>query len=242
MTSAIILAGGLGTRLRSVVPDLPKPMAPINGKPFLEYQIRYWISQDVNHFVISAGYKYQVIKDYFGAKFEGAIIDYVVEESPLGTGGGLLLASEKISHHENFLLLNGDTYFDIDLKDLTKFSQENNADWSFSLFRSSEVDRYLGMNISRNGEISSFHSNSNSGEKLVNGGVYLVNPSALSSIPFSLEGKVSLEDDIFPAAMTMGQRFFGKEYQNDFIDIGVPDDYCRASIVLSKQGGGYECN
>ncbi len=234
MTSAIILAGGLGTRLRSVVPDLPKPMAPINGRPFLEYQIRYWISQGVNHFVISVGYRYQVIIDFFGAKFEGAIIDYVVEKSPLGTGGGLLLASKKISHQENFLLLNGDTYFDIDLKDLTKFSQENNADWSFSLFRSSDVNRYLGMNISRNGEISSFHSNSNSSEKFVNGGVYLVNPRVFSSIPFSLEDKVSLEEDIFPAAMALGQRFFGKEYMNNFIDIGVPDDYFRASAVLGK--------
>ncbi len=234
MTSAIILAGGLGTRLRSVVPDLPKPMAPINGRPFLEYQIRYWISQGVNHFVISVGYRYQVIIDFFGAKFEGAIIDYVVEKSPLGTGGGLLLASKKISHQENFLLLNGDTYFDIDLKDLTKFSQENNADWSFSLFRTSDVNRYLGMNISQNGEISSFHSNLNSSEKLVNGGVYLVNPRVLSSIPFCLEDKVSLEEDILPAAMAWGQRFFGKEYMNNFIDIGVPDDYFRASAVLGK--------
>ena len=116
MTSAVILAGGLGTRLRSVVPYLPKPMAPINGRPFLEHQMRYWSTQGIDHFVLSVGYRYQTIIDYFGAQVEGASLDYVIEESPLGTGGGLVLASKKVSQQENFLLLNGDTYFEIELK------------------------------------------------------------------------------------------------------------------------------
>ena len=95
MTSAVILAGGLGKRLRSAVPDLPKPMAPINGRPFLEHQMRYWIAQGINHFVLSVGYRYKMIIDYFGAQFEGVSLEYVIEEAPLGTGGGLVLASKK---------------------------------------------------------------------------------------------------------------------------------------------------
>jgi D-glycero-alpha-D-manno-heptose 1-phosphate guanylyltransferase len=234
MTSAVILAGGLGTRLRSVVPDLPKPMAPINARPFLEYQMGYWITQGINHFVLSVGYRYKTIIDYFGAQFEGASLDYVIEETPLGTGGGLVLASKKVSQQENFLLLNGDTYFEIELKNLINFSKKTDADWCFSLFRTNEKGRYLGMDILPDGQIASLQSELRSDERLANGGVYLVNPRALSSLEILSGYKVSLEEDIFPAAMAFGQRFFGKEFQNTFIDIGVPDDYRRASTLLSK--------
>jgi len=232
MTSAVILAGGLGTRLRSVVPDLPKPMAPINTRPFLEHQMGYWITQGINHFVLSVGYRYKIIIDYFGAQFEGASLDYVIEETPLGTGGGLILASKKVSQQEKFLLLNGDTYFEIKLKNLINFSEKNDADWCFSLFRTNEEGRYLGINILPDGQIASLQGNLSSEERLANGGVYLVNPLALRSLAILSGHKVSLEEDIFPAAMTLGQRFYGKEFQNTFIDIGVPDDYHRASTVL----------
>lgn len=234
MTSAIILAGGLGTRLRSAVPDLPKPMAPINGRPFLEHQIRYWSNQGINHFVLSVGYRYQAIIDYFGAQFEGVSLEYVIEETLLGTGGGLMLASKKVNHKEKFLLLNGDTYFEIQLKDLINFSNKTNADWCFSLFRTGEVGRYLGMNILPGGQISSLKTDSSSLERLANGGVYLVNPLALSVIPLFSGDRLSLEEDIFPMAMAMGQRFYGIEFQNTFIDIGVPVDYNRASTLLAK--------
>jgi D-glycero-alpha-D-manno-heptose 1-phosphate guanylyltransferase len=225
MISAVILAGGLGTRLRSTVPDLPKPMAPINGKPFLEHQMRYWINQGVNHFVLSVGYRYQAIINYFGAQFEGVDLDYVIEEYPLGTGGALVLASKKISLQENFLLLNGDTYFEIDLKNLIEFYKKTNADWCFSLFRTAEMGRYLGINISLNGQITSLMAHETTLNRLSNGGVYIVNTRALRSIPLPSGQRASLEEDIFPSAMAMGQQFFGKEYQELFIDIGVPEDY-----------------
>ena len=135
VTSAIILAGGLGTRLRGVVPDLPKPMAPISGRPFLEHQIDYWIKQGVSHFVLSVGYRHEVIVDHFGNRYKDAELDYVIEKTPLGTGGGLLLAVEKVGKDEPFLLLNGDTYFAVNLKTLVGFSMTHDADWCFSLFR-----------------------------------------------------------------------------------------------------------
>lgn len=233
VTSAIILAGGLGTRLRSAVPDLPKPMAPINGRPFLEYQLDYWIKQGISHFVLSVGYRHELIIDHFGYKYKDAELDYVIEETPLGTGGGLLLAAKKISKDNPFLLLNGDTYFAVDLKTLTEFSLANNADWCFSLFRTNENGRYMGMDISPQGQITSLKSRTDRPDCLANGGVYWVNSHAsLLSERFSPVDKLSLEDDIFPAAMAFGQHLLGIEFSDTFIDIGVPNDYHRASTLL----------
>lgn len=230
MVTAIILAGGLGTRLRSVVPDLPKPMAPISGRPFLEHQLDYWIKQGVSDFRLSIGYRHEVIVDHFGNRYKDAELDYVIEKTPLGTGGGLLLAAEKVSKSEPFLLLNGDTYFAVDLKALIEFALANNADWCFSLFRTHEEGRYMGMDISPQGRITSLKSGTG---RLANGGVYLVNPRALIRERFSPDHKVSLEDDIFPTAMALGQRLMGMEFPGIFIDIGVPEDYHRALALLA---------
>ncbi|CAK0769402.1 D-glycero-alpha-D-manno-heptose 1-phosphate guanylyltransferase [Gammaproteobacteria bacterium] len=232
MTAAVILAGGLGTRLRSAVPDVPKPMAPINGRPFLEYQLDYWISQGVSHFVLSVGYRHELIVNHFGNRYKSAGIDYVIEKTPRGTGGGLLLAAEKVSKDESFLLLNGDTYFAVDLKTLIDFSVANNADWCFSLFNSHEQGRYMGMDISPQGHIISLNPGSGQPSFLANGGVYWVNPTALCIEGFSSDDKVSLENEIFPAAIAIGQRLLGIEFSGIFIDIGVPDDYDRASSLL----------
>lgn len=233
MTSAIILAGGLGTRLRSAVPDMPKPMAPISGRPFLEYQLDYWIKQGISHFVLSVCYRHEVIVDHFGNRYKGAEIDYVIEKNPLGTGGGLLLAAEKIGKDEPFLLLNGDTYFAVELKTLIEFSVANDADWCFSLFRTHEEGRYMGLDVSPQGRIVSLRSGAGQPGCLANGGVYWVNPRALCSENFSPGDKVSLEDDVFPAAMASGQCLLGIEFSGVFIDIGVPDDYYRAPALLT---------
>lgn len=233
MTSAVILAGGLGTRLRSTVPDLPKPMAPINGRPFLEHQLDYWIKQGITHFVLSVGYRHEAIVDHFGNSYNGARLSYIIEKTPLGTGGGLLLAAEELGKNEPFLLLNGDTYFAVDLKTLIEFSSANDADWCFSLFRTNEEGRYMGMDISPQGQIISLKSGTGRPGRLANGGVYWVNPRALHSERFSPGDKASLEDDIFPAAMALGQHLMGLEFSGTFIDIGVPDDYHRASTLLA---------
>lgn len=235
LTSAIILAGGLGTRLRSAVPDLPKPMAPIGDRPFLEYQLDYWITQGVSRFVISVGYRHEIIVDHFGNNYKGAELDYVIEKTPLGTGGGFLLATEKLNSNDPFLLLNGDTYFAVDLKVLMDFFRANNADWCFSLFRTNENGRYMGMDVSHQGQITSLRSGIGQSGRLANGGVYLVHPRALSGGGFSAGSKISLEDDVFPVAMASGQRLFGIEFPGVFIDIGAPDDYHRAPAILVPQ-------
>jgi D-glycero-alpha-D-manno-heptose 1-phosphate guanylyltransferase len=233
MTSAVILAGGLGTRLRSTVPDLPKPMAPIGGRPFLEYQLDYWIAQGIGRFVLSIGYRHEAIRDYFGSRYKSAELEYAIEEKPLGTGGGLLLAAEKVGQGEPFLLLNGDTYFSADWHELSVYALAHDADWCFSLFRTNEKGRYMGIELSPQGRITSLKSGSREGTRLANGGVYWVHPRALHGARFAPGEKVSLEEDMFPAALASGQRLFGIEFTGTFIDIGVPDDYHRAATLLA---------
>ena len=121
---AIILAGGLGRRLRAAVPDVPKPMAPINDHPFLEYLIDYWISQGVDRFVLSVGYKHEIIKRHFGTRYKGIDVDYAVEDQPLGTGGGLLLALKRLRRTGPSLIMNGDTFFKVDLAPMRRYHQQ----------------------------------------------------------------------------------------------------------------------
>ena len=233
VVTAVILAGGLGTRLRSVVPDLPKPMAPVNGRPFLACLMDYWLQQGIQHFVLSVGYRHQSIIDYFGSNYCGSPVEYVVEETPLGTGGGLLLAAEKLSPNEPFLLSNGDTYFAVDLARLDTFARATQADWCFSLFRTNEAGRYMGMDVAANGQIIRLKSESVGGGGLANGGVYWLHPRALRDGAFAVGSSISLENDLFPAAVAAGQQLMGLEFGGTFIDIGVPADYRRAPGLLA---------
>lgn len=234
MTTAIILAGGLGTRLRSAVPDVPKPMAHINGRPFLVYLMDYWLKQGVDRFILSVGYQRQVIMDYFGTSYRNIPVNYAIEEQPLGTGGGLLLATMSLT--EPFLVLNGDTFFEVDLKVLLQFHAERQSDWTFSLFRTDEVGRYMGMDVAADGRIISFNSGISQSDRLANGGVYIVNPSVFSKAPFINGSKLSLEDDMLPSLVAAGAMFYGLESTGRFIDIGIPDDYFRANGILPHYG------
>jgi D-glycero-alpha-D-manno-heptose 1-phosphate guanylyltransferase len=235
VTSAVILAGGLGTRLRSVVSELPKPMAPVDGRPFLEHLIGYWVKQGISHFVLSVGYRHEAISGHFGASFLGAQIDYVIEESPLGTGGGLLLAAQTLSSDQRFLLLNGDTYFAVNLNALADFAVSEDADWCFSLFRAQETGRYMGMDLTAQGRIQSLKSGTGQPGRLANGGVYVVHPRAMAKSQFIPGDRASLEDDIFEVALRAGQTMVGLECDGRFIDIGIPADYRRAPEVIGLE-------
>lgn len=242
LQSAVILAGGLGTRLRSAVPDLPKPMAPVDGRPFLAHLLDFWIAQGINHFVLATGYRHEVITAHFGISYRGARIDYVVEQTPLGTGGGMLLALQKLPNDERFLLLNGDTYFSVDAQRLATFARMHDSDWCFSLFRTHETSRYLGMGVAADGRITELKSSHDGEQCLANGGVYCIHPRAFDTL--TLTGgrtlaagtNASLENDIFVAAFHAGQRMHGIEFNSSFIDIGIPADYHRASTVLNAKG------
>ena len=230
VTTAIILAGGLGTRLKKVVQDLPKPMAPIRGRPFLEYQMDFWISQGVTKFILSVGYLKQTIIDHFGDSYLTASIDYIVEDEPLGTGGALLLASQGLK--ETFLLLNGDTFFEVDLNNLIAFHKKKQSELTLSLFKSNQLGRYMGVDLEDNGEILSLQSGGNELTLLANGGVYLVNPSALKRLNYKPYTKSSLENDLLPKFISLGVGLYGLESSGKFIDIGVPEDYYRAQKIL----------
>jgi len=233
MTSAIILAGGLGTRLRDTVPDLPKPMAPLNGRPFLEYQLDYWIAQGVRHFILSIGYRSEAIVSHFGETYGGASLEYAVETEPLGTGGGLLLAMDLLRGDDAFLLLNGDTFFEVNLGQLAAFHSARRSDWTLALFCTREVGRYMGPTVDRDGRILSLRSEMGNADRLANGGVYLVSPTIIRTSNVLARQRVSLEDEIMPGALAAGGRFFGLECQGRFIDIGVPEDYRRAATFVT---------
>ncbi len=231
MSTAIILAGGLGTRLRSAVRGAPKPMALIDGKPFLQYQLDYWIAKGIDNFVFSVGYKHEVISDFFGEKYLGALITYSVEETPMGTGGGFLLALKMVAE-DLVLLLNGDTFFDVDFEQLKALHVAKGAAVTFSMFKAFEAGRYMGMEVDSVGRVTSLATNNSEIGRLANGGVYLVKPSAVMGYQKTNPKKNSLEDDIFPQMLNNRAGLYGQPFDGKFIDIGIPSDYERAGQIL----------
>ena len=231
MTTAVVLAGGFGTRLQAVVADVPKPMAPINGRPFLEYQLDYWIAQGVSRFVLAIGFMHEKIQAHFGSEYRGARIDYSVESTPLDTGGAVLMAAAQLEPDEHFLLLNGDTFFTVPLEELVQLAGSRKADWAFSLFRIPSGGRYTAVTVAPDGRIVALDAK-NDMRGLANGGVYWVSPRALAESGFSAGDKASLEKEIFPAALAAGRRMYGFEFSGTFLDIGLPSDYYRAPEIM----------
>jgi len=138
---AIVLAGGLGTRLRSVISEIPKPMAPVINKPYLVYLIRYLKYYGVNHIVLSVGYLSEVIEEYFKKEYLGIKISYSKEKKPLGTGGGIKLALEKCKK-KNVVILNGDSFFDVNINELKEFHKKTKATVSLAIRKVDNVGRY----------------------------------------------------------------------------------------------------
>jgi len=173
-----------------------------------------------------------LIAEYFGLSWKGISIKYVVESEPLGAGGGLLLAAKGLE--DPFLVLNGDTFFEVDFKKMKQFHNVHHSEWTFALFQTSEAGRYMGMEISSSGAVNVLQSNITKTGRLVNGGVYLLEPSILDKYQNNTIDKVSLEDDILPYLHGHGGRLYGVVQDGCFVDIGVPEDYLRASQILSQ--------
>ena len=246
---AILLCGGMGTRLRSVVSDRPKPMADICGKPFLQYLLEMLRDKGITEVIFALGYMGEMIEEYFqdGSAF-GLKIAYSYEEEPLGTGGAIRNALPKILEEE-VLVLNADTYFPMDYQGLLRFHQENDGDFSLATRAVPDISRYgavrrdpagrilawnekLGDGGQQPGEGSkqpiegnaqqaaSSSPKSLSGES--NGGIYVMKKSLIAEIP---EGKHSLEQDCIPKWLSEGKRIFGLPFHGYFMDIGIPEDY-----------------
>ena len=234
VTTAIILAGGLGTRLRSVVAEVPKPMAPINGRPFLERLMDYWISQGITRFILSVGYQHAVITEHFGSTYRHAQLSYAIEHERLGTGGGLLLAVQQLNAEDAFVLLNGDTFFAVDLPALDSFARHSESGWVLSLFRAGEANRYMGITLNTEQHVVSLASQRGLSGCLANGGVYWVRTNSLANLPFRAGEAVSLEDTLLPALLDSATTLSGFAADGTFIDIGIPDDYQRAAQLLAS--------
>lgn len=234
LRTAIILAGGLGTRLRREVTDVPKPMAPVGGRPFLEHQMAYFIRQGVERFILSVGYKRDVIMDHFGRLWGGAAIDYAVEEEPLGTGGGLLLACLQALPDEPFLLLNGDTFFAVTVGDMLAQHQAQTAALTVALFKAPESDRYGRADLAADGRLRFLAAEPAQAGEFANGGIYLLSRNTLAAWLGQAPRKVSFETEILPGLLKADQRLFGFKSEAAFIDIGVPDDWRRAMDVIAS--------
>jgi len=216
---AIVLAGGLGTRLRSVVSDLPKSMAPVNGRPFLEYLLDYLILQEVNHVVLSVGYMREIIMDHFGSSYKGIPVDYAIEEEPMGTGGGIRLALWQISGNRAFAL-NGDSLFRVDLRTMMTFHTEQTANITMALREVPDTERYGRVSITPEGRITGFDEKGRSGPGYINGGVYLIEKLYLMEPEF--RGRFSIEKECFEPNHATA-RFFGFPSAAYFLDIGLPE-------------------
>lgn len=224
----IILVGGQGTRLRSVVNDIPKPMADINGKPFLEYLLQFLLTQGCRHCVLSVGYKHEVIKDYFGDKYQNIRLDYAVEEEPLGTGGGIKNSLHLISQDE-FFLLNGDSFFDVNLKALADFHFQHKAAITLSVKEMFDVDRYGTLDI-ENDRVVRFNEKKHIEKGYINAGVYVVSKDVFGK-EYIDKTKFSFEKDILESYVNT-LPIYAFVSQGYFIDIGIPEDYRRAQTEL----------
>ncbi|MDA8560510.1 nucleotidyltransferase family protein [Nitrospinae bacterium] len=232
---AIVLAGGLGTRLREAVADVPKPMAPISERPFLEYLLNYWIGQGVDRFILSVGYKWKIIQNHFGSIYKSAAIEYSIENTPLGTGGGILLAIKQLTEKQPCLLLNGDTFFKVPLADFLKFHNQNAAEISLALRQISGANRYDWVILNNDNSVEAFEPRSQelkSGQ--INGGVYLLNPKIFKGLTWDGSSKLSLEDDIIPQALNANRQLKGFICAEKFIDIGIPEDYQAAAAFFEN--------
>jgi D-glycero-alpha-D-manno-heptose 1-phosphate guanylyltransferase len=227
---AIILAGGFGTRLREVVPDVPKCMAPIGGRPFLFYVINYLRSEGVGKFIFSLGYKHEIITDYLKIEFSTLDFECLIEAVPLGTGGAIKSACEKVMG-KMVLVSNGDTLFKVNISQLSAFHLKHKADCTLSLKPMNNFERYGVVELNKDFSIKSFKEKKFYKTGLINGGVYALNTSKF--LEEDLPAKFSFEKEylekLYPKRKMYG--FIQDEY---FIDIGIPADYERAVEELKK--------
>lgn len=227
----IILAGGLGTRLRSVVKNVSKPMANVDEKPFLQYLLDFWISNGISNIIIAAGYKSETIINYFKCSYKNIPINYSIEEEPLGTGGAFIKATKLLKSNNDFLVTNGDTFFKIDLNKFKNFHKSKECLISIALFENNNTQRYKSFQLDKEFKIIKTKSIKTK-KQLVNGGIYLFKKSILNNLNFLNKkgNKISLEDDIFNHFIKINSKVYGLFFDKPFIDIGLPYDY-----KLSKQ-------
>ena len=230
LKQAIVLAGGLGTRLREAVPDLPKCMAPVAGRPFLFYVINYLRSQGVNSFIFSLGYKHELIEEYLSAHFSRLDYSCVIEDEPMGTGGAILLACKQ-ARAKHVMITNGDTLFKASLDEIAAFHTEKKSLCTLALKPMKEFDRYGVVELDNDGVIKDFKEKKYYASGLINGGLYMLDKDAFLS--FDFPDKFSFEKDFLEKTVPAGT-VYGHSQDGYFIDIGIPADYNQAQLDLKQ--------
>lgn len=227
---AVILAGGFGTRLRPVVADLPKPLAPVGGRPFLAILLDQLVAQGFKHVVLSVGYKHELIQQAFGDMYQNMTLSYAVEEVPLGTGGAICLAASFCKTNEVFVL-NGDSYVDLDFVAMRNAHRAGGAKLSICAVMVQDAGRYGCVQIKAD-RIIGFAEKGTAGPGAINAGVYLFAPGLV--VDCNLPNAFSFERDFL---MTKLHQLSPLAFVVDglFIDIGVPSDYARADSIFIKR-------
>lgn len=228
INQAVILAGGLGSRLGSLTQELPKPLLLVGGRPFLEYIILNLKRHAITHILLSVGYLAEKIIQHFGkGESLGVDIDYSIENEPAGTGGALCIAKEKLN--SNFYVINGDTIFDIDYRDLSSQHMKNDALATMALRKATSGKQY-GTVMLVEKKITDFYEKKVEGISLVNGGIYVMQSRSIDLIP---SPQASLENDYFPVMAAQGL-LEGKVYNDFFIDMGTPEKFYRADNLVKQ--------
>lgn len=231
---AIILAGGLGTRLQSVISDVPKCMAPVAEKPFLHYVIEFLQKRGIQHLIFSVGYMHEMIEEYLAESYSQLNYTISLENEPLGTGGAIKLAGNK-SLQKNILICNGDTLFKVDISLLSKLHLDANAACTLSLKPMHFFDRYGAVELNEDYSVKSFKEKQFYKSGLINGGLYALNIEEF--LKENLPEKFSFEKDYLEnnvKSRNQKSKLYGIIQDGYFIDIGIPEDYERAQIELSN--------
>jgi len=233
----VILAGGLGTRMRELYPSIPKPMIEICGSPFIEWVIRYFFGQGLSEFCISIGYKADVIEKYFkGRQYRGLNVYYVKEESPQGTAGGFLLSAAKFHSKDYLLVTNGDSLILADLSPAFEMARQCDYDAVIIGRRVKDRSRYGSLECDENGVLVQFHEKEK-GEGLINSGIYIFPRSSLTNFP--PQKPLSFEYDVFPCFLRKRLRIGVFRTDAPFIDIGTPEAIGEAESFIKEHRGTF---
>jgi NDP-sugar pyrophosphorylase family protein len=227
----VILSGGFGLRLRGMIGDVPKPMAHVAGRPFLELLLRQLKRHGFRRVVLSVGYKQEVIREHFGEEAFGLDLVYSIETSPLGTGGAL---REAVAHikTETTLIMNGDSYTGVELSRLVRKHAGNDADVTVVVIPETRSDAGSVV-LDRDGKVKTFAEKRHLPEsRYLSAGIYMLNKNLIAGV---LQGsKISLEEQLFPQWLVDGKRIEGFVYEGQCLDIGTPERYLKAQHALEK--------
>jgi D-glycero-alpha-D-manno-heptose 1-phosphate guanylyltransferase len=226
---AIVLAGGLGTRLRGVVDDVPKPMAPVQGRPFLAVVLDQLVDAGFKIAIIAAGYRHEAIRSYFGADYRGLALRYSVEHEPLGTGGAIRLACAQADARDVFVL-NGDTYLELDFRAMMEAHVRAGSHLSMAICHVSDAARYGALELCDD-RVQRFLEKGRSGPGWINGGTYVLGPDLRARL--RPQGAFSFEHDLLGRKVKSIRPLVFRS-SGLFIDIGIPEDYTRAQQIFAE--------